>query len=335
MLAPVHWIADASGSWHTASNWDTGIVPGPGDEVIIDRPAGDLTITYSSGNTTVQSIQSTEALAVTGGSLTIAGNSQLNALAVSGGTLTGNAVTVINALSLSGGTFGGAGAVTVTGPTTWTGSDLSGSGQMVAQGGLTISGSSDKWLRGYRLTNAGPGTWTGTGWVVLTGGPVFTNQAGASFEIQTDRMFYQLTDPLGTFQNAGTVSKSAGTGTTEIQMAFHNTGTVQVQSGILLLDRGGISSGSFSVAEAATLNFGGGTHELQPGSRVAGAGTVDFAGGTVNAAGTYHITGRTRISGGTLNFAAGADVQSVGPALEVSDGTANVSSGVADKCRIM
>ena len=69
MLAQVHWIADASGSWHTAGNWDTGTVPGPGDEVIVDRPAGDFTITYSSGETAVQGIHSAEALSLTGGRL--------------------------------------------------------------------------------------------------------------------------------------------------------------------------------------------------------------------------------------------------------------------------
>jgi hypothetical protein len=50
-----------------------------------------------------------------------------------------------------------------------------------------------------------------------------------------------------TFENAGTFRKSAGAGTTTVSIPFNNTGTVDVQAGILALD-GGTSSGNFNAA---------------------------------------------------------------------------------------
>src|SRR2546430_160698 len=68
LLANIFWNVDASGFWDTASNWSGGSVPGSGDDVVIDRPAGDFTVTVRSGSQSVQSLQSTEKLALTGGS---------------------------------------------------------------------------------------------------------------------------------------------------------------------------------------------------------------------------------------------------------------------------
>src|SRR6185295_16723985 len=48
------WINPAGGFWDVAANWDTGVVPGADDDVLIDVP-GNVTITYraTSGNTTI------------------------------------------------------------------------------------------------------------------------------------------------------------------------------------------------------------------------------------------------------------------------------------------
>ena len=64
----VIWIG-GSGSWNTASNWSTGDTPRENDDVIIDVATDELTITISSGDQNVRSVQSTETLLVTGGSL--------------------------------------------------------------------------------------------------------------------------------------------------------------------------------------------------------------------------------------------------------------------------
>src|SRR5436305_1007430 len=84
--ATVSWVG-GSGDWNSPSSWSTGAMPGPGDEVIINQP-GDVTVTHSSGEHTVKSIQSQESFVLSGGSLTITGTVQVNnSFRLSGGTL--------------------------------------------------------------------------------------------------------------------------------------------------------------------------------------------------------------------------------------------------------
>ena len=73
VLSTIQWINPASGNWEDPSNWSSGTVPGPGDDVIINVP-GDITVTHDTGNDTVQSLTSQQNLLITGGSsLTVSG----------------------------------------------------------------------------------------------------------------------------------------------------------------------------------------------------------------------------------------------------------------------
>ncbi len=47
---------------------------------------------------------------------------------------------------------------------------------------------------------------------------------------------------------------------TTVAVTFNNTGTVDVQTGILNFTNGGTHSGNFNVAADTVLGFGGGTH---------------------------------------------------------------------------
>ena len=62
---------DANGLWHVGSNWSTGSPPQADDVVIIDRPAGNFTVTVDQGAQAAHSLSSKEALAISGGSLTL------------------------------------------------------------------------------------------------------------------------------------------------------------------------------------------------------------------------------------------------------------------------
>ncbi len=64
------WMNPNGGDWSVATNWSTGVVPGPGDTVLIDEP-GNITITYSTGTTTIQSLTSNDALVISGGTLNV------------------------------------------------------------------------------------------------------------------------------------------------------------------------------------------------------------------------------------------------------------------------
>ena len=67
------------------------------------------------------------------------------------------------------------------------------------------------------------------------------NDSGATFNIKSDGLIDKNSGTTSV-TNAGSMVKSVTTGTTFIETAFTNTGTVSVQTGILQLDAGGSSS---------------------------------------------------------------------------------------------
>ena len=80
------WINPAGGNWDDPTNWDTGKVPGPTDDVLLDNSTG--IITYRSGNTEIRSLSSNARLTITGGTLTIDETVQVNnTFTLAGGTL--------------------------------------------------------------------------------------------------------------------------------------------------------------------------------------------------------------------------------------------------------
>ena len=88
LLATVNWAVDDNGFWDVGSNWSTGFAPQPGDDVVLDRPAGDFTITHRSGTTNVSSITSEERLVASGGVLDVSGTIQIsNDFVLSGATV--------------------------------------------------------------------------------------------------------------------------------------------------------------------------------------------------------------------------------------------------------
>ncbi|MCH8290642.1 Ig-like domain-containing protein [Candidatus Poribacteria bacterium] len=65
------WAKDADGSWDDPANWSIGNVPGADEDVIIDV-LGDLTITHSQGDTSINSLLSENRVVLSGGTLTVA-----------------------------------------------------------------------------------------------------------------------------------------------------------------------------------------------------------------------------------------------------------------------
>src|SRR5207249_1623651 len=102
----VIWISDASGDWSNGANWNTGQVPGVGQNVLINRIGANPLVTYSVGTLTVNSLKSEEPFSMTGGALTVTGTSRITqAFNMSGGTLIarGASFTASGATSISGG----------------------------------------------------------------------------------------------------------------------------------------------------------------------------------------------------------------------------------------
>src|SRR5262249_22788244 len=115
----------------------------------------------------------------------------------------------------------------------------------------------------------------------------------------------------GEFNNQGTFIKRS-VAFTVINLAFNNTGTVEVQTGAWLrFIGGGARRGSRGGGGGAALGFCGRgvcLYSFDAASSIRGAGTVSFSpddlgrGSTVNVAGTYDVAGTTLINRGTVNF---------------------------------
>jgi hypothetical protein len=92
-----------------------------------------------------------------------------------------------------------------------------------------------------------------------------TNQAGAVFDLTDDYAAVDNADSYpffgsATFDNAGLLEKTGGTGTSTIDPTLTSTGTVEVDSGTLELDGGGSLDGAIS--GAGTLAFRSGTFTI-------------------------------------------------------------------------
>jgi hypothetical protein len=240
-------------------------------------------------------------LGFTGATVTIGGGYAVTGTtSISAGEVDFNDAATSTTVVQSGGTLGGSATFTANGSFEWSGGTMAGSGTTVIPFGaaLTIDDQGDVTLS-RTLSNFGPAVFSGARWD-FSGG-VFNNESGASFALQSDADFNALS--ASTFNNMGSFVKSPGTGTAHIQPTFNNSGTVDVKTGTLSLDGGGTSSGSFTAESGATLDFGGGTHDLSAaGSSIGGAGNVGFTGATVTIGGMYAVTGTTSISSGEADF---------------------------------
>jgi hypothetical protein len=113
--ADVYW--DGAGNfsgdgllWSDPGNWSSGAVPDSMSSVVIDQPGSATVVVHDAGITNLGSLNSFEALSVTGGFLTIDGDSSADSVAVGGGLLTVNG-SLASTVSVSGGTLAGSGTV--------------------------------------------------------------------------------------------------------------------------------------------------------------------------------------------------------------------------------
>jgi len=292
--ADLVWTNLAGGNWNLAANWSPNQVPAAADNAFITN-SGTYVVASSANNTI--------------NSLTLGGESGTQTLSISGGTLTltnTSTVGVNGILSLALGTLAGAGNLAVNGNFIWTGGALSGTGvRTIASGGvLTISGSATKSLSGgATLINMAQATWS-QGLISVGLGAAISNAPGGTFDITSDVSYLDGGGAITT-RNAGLWRKTGGSGLTTLNDAFENSGTVEVQSGTLQLIGGGTSTGSFAILAGAVLDFGGGTHNLNSGANVSGAGTLVVSANTVNLVGTFSGPGPVVLSGGTLNANSG------------------------------
>jgi hypothetical protein len=272
-------------------------------EFSVGGSSSDGTYTLASGAT----------LDFGGGTFTLSGDSFSGAgvAQLSGGTLAASANSTIGSgFAQTGGTITGPATLTVTGAATFSGSDdqAEGAGTLLLKGVTTDSGATINLDGGYVLANAG--TFDVTNGAIFNlgynpnigsaGNGTIQNNKGGTFDFQTASA---VNNVVGTnaFVNAGTLEQTVTTGTTDIEVAFTNTGTVSVKTGTLEFTAGGTSTaGTITVASGATLDFDAGAFTLSGGS-IGGAGTLLLAGGstTLKSGAKVSVTNFSETGSGT------------------------------------
>ena len=240
-------------------------------------------------------------------------------------------------LSLANGTVSGNGTASF-GSLDWTGGDISGAN--VTASGTTIGAATGKKLTGgAKLSLGGTTSWTG-GALTANQGAELTNTG--TFSTNFDGVLgYDSNGTRGAFKNQGAFSKSGGNGgATEIQARFENTGTVNVNSGRLLLSGGGnnASHAAFIVDASGVLEIASDL-VLDPDSELKGNGLARIASGLLTANGTIAIdhfdfnAGQllgTNTFAGTLNWNGGNwnNVAAGSSTTIAAGGVLNIGNGV-------
>ena len=183
-----------------------------------------------------------------------------------GGNLTLNAFT--GTFTLNGIALVGQNTIAATGIINLNGTSLSAGGSLTVASNAVLNLQTAITFSGV-LTNQGTVNWVAGNVTVNTNGSGTTgairNQAGALFDIQCDQTL-NFNSLLATFNNAGSLRKSAGSNTTAITVKLDNTGTIQAQTGVI-----GIQ-GPYTESPAATLAIS--LSALTPGT---GFGKIQFS----------------------------------------------------------
>jgi hypothetical protein len=227
--------------------------------------SGGGTIEVNGGTTTFKGTTGNANVAITGGSANIdTSHSTSGKLSLSLGSITGNGTATVGNLE-------------------WSGGDLN---AKVVSNSATLSGGTKSLLTAAELAFNGTTTWDGST-INASGAARMRNENGASFLVNGDGIL--ANSGSGVFTNNGTFTKTTSSGgSTQIQTRFENNGTVNVNSGKLVLQGGGNNSGSILVASAATLEIAGNL-DLSTNSTLSGNGVGRLLGGTLSANGSVAI----------------------------------------------
>ena len=173
------------------------------------------------------------------------------------------------------------GDITISGLTTLSGGSISGSGDVTANGGILMNGTS--LLDGRSLINPAGQTATFTGGGALGiglqmgDGAIFNNFG--TFLVQTHGFIEQGFGAAAVFNNQGSFVKSTDSGVLEVtpSIVFNvNGGTVEVQTGTLDLQGGGVNtSAAYAIESGATLDLGGDSYfTFDNASSISGTGNL-------------------------------------------------------------
>ncbi len=230
-------------------------------------------------------------------------------LLISGATLNVASDASADTVVLSNGNLSGVANFTCDQSLTWTGGQMTSSGQTIipAAATLTISGGNLKSMNVRKLSNMGTATWEDPNTISMGNGAMITNSG--TFDVENAGFIVFTGGPMSSVTNSGLFRKLSA-GLTQLQgVPFTNSGEVDVQMGTLSVLASYTQTGGITkVAAGASL---GSSQPIQfQGGVLRGSGTVS---GNVNnpgaavepgdSPGTLTITGDyTQSAGGTLSI---------------------------------
>ncbi len=319
LLATISWINSLGGSWHDSRNWDLGRVPELGDDVLIANLAGEQTINFNNGTTSIASLSSSESLRISGGTLRVSGSIAPSTLILDGGVLEDGTILQSVGIQIGGGTLDG---VTINGNFA-----VSGNNSVNVVNGLTLNGvatlgdAAVPSQFGF-MSFAGAQTLGGSGTVVFgnsnsinglyqsTAGAALTIGSGITVRGKSGSLGYHpnvSSSPTSSIVNQGTIHADAAGGIIQVgSSSIRSPGLLKAESGTTIVLPNSIAntgntldlsgSGSFIVSGGVT----GGTIRIASASKLIPSGTFD--GVTIN--GDFQISGNNSLSvvnGLTLN----------------------------------
>ena len=310
----VFWSSNTDGFFGIASNWSTGAVPGPTDDIFIESIPRDVTIFHGTPTRVIKRLVVGERVVITGGTWQITETIELHQpLTLNGGTFIGGTVRqngpgklifAPNALNtLDGVRVEGDLELTSTSTRALIRNGLSLTGSVVLGNNCAITFAGNQTFNTGQVVFAGdfgalaiePGT-------TLTLGPavVVRGKAGVigSVVFGTTKLINQgriAADVAGgtitlrptQFENIGTLECKNGGSVTILEGAWSNAGAISASGGGALTLNGAWSNSGTITANEATVNLGG-------AFTLAGLGTFNRTGGAVN------LTGVLDLGGGTL-----------------------------------
>ena len=322
LFAAVSWVNPAGGSFTAASNWNTGQVPGPGDDVSITLD-GTYRVDLNAGNT--RSVRS----------LTLGGSVGTQTLRLTDSALSVSSASAVNArgeLIVGRSTFGGAGTLTNAGTLRGRGLnaqvtapfDTTATSQILVEGGgspfaqtrlVFANGFTNRGA--IELTNAASSFAFDAELAVSAG--TLTNAPGGVIRSLPGGLAGGARRLLAAVDNRGRLDVHVATSIEKPSAAHANTGTIDLSPGgdLTVVQSGAAgpaftSAGVIDIPAGRTFGVRDGTFHHNADAVVGGGGTLQLDGVTVNlnrplsnAAVDLLIDGATVNGPATLTNAAG------------------------------
>jgi hypothetical protein len=356
-MAKIACLNSQGGSWTTAADWSGGVVPGAGDDVIINAPSSGL-IPYELEASSLDLNLHSLTLAQSGAELSLLSTTLKADVLLAAGTLSvGNSSTLSGTLDQTGGTlaaqFGTLSGETIEGAVQLDGFETT------ITGGLTLAPlhhiAATLTMTGGPINVSGTQTWDGgtllLSYVDFEGGINLVDSGGAATTLTLGRhldLVYGQSDMIGAgatapgaILNNGTMTGSSGGSLALAEDYILNAGEIIVGVGDLVsIDASGfLNRGTLTVSSGGTLSIDAGHWSNK--------GAVDITGGTLALTGadvavgefayaTYTLGGSASLQGTidnahrtlTLGTGSGLPFISLGNGGVISGGTVVTGGGL-------